>query len=79
MQAGGPNISMPLGRLDGRVSSMAAALAALPNVTMNVSVVNQTFASVGLTAEDMVILSGKESCANLAMLLCFWNGANVVD
>jgi hypothetical protein len=63
-QVGGPNISMPLGRLDGRVSSMAAALAAMPNVTANVSVLNASFAAVGLTLNDMVILSG--TCIGVA-------------
>lgn len=63
-QVGGPNISMPLGRLDGRVSSMAAALAAMPNVTANVSALNASFAAVGLTLNDMVILSG--TCIGVA-------------
>ncbi|GAQ82752.1 peroxidase [Klebsormidium nitens] len=69
-QSGGPNISMPLGRVDGRVSSKAAALAAMPNVTMNVTVLNASFAAVGLTLGDMVILSGahtfgKAHCSNV--------------
>ncbi|KAL5218165.1 hypothetical protein ABZP36_018849 [Zizania latifolia] len=51
-------INVPGGRLDGRRSVDSDALASLPPPSFNVNQLIGAFASKGLDAEDMVILSG---------------------
>ncbi|KAG8063268.1 hypothetical protein GUJ93_ZPchr0003g17917 [Zizania palustris] len=51
-------INVPGGRLDGRRSVDSDALASLPPPNFNVNQLIGAFASKGLDAEDMVILSG---------------------
>ncbi|OIT33855.1 PREDICTED: peroxidase 27-like [Nicotiana attenuata] len=54
----GPYWKVPLGRRDGRVSKMLEALTLLPPPFANISSLKSNFASVGLNAKDLVVLSG---------------------
>ncbi|XP_060211483.1 peroxidase 27-like [Lycium barbarum] len=54
----GPYWKVPLGRRDGRVSSIDEALNLLPPPFANISSLKQQFASLGLNAKDLVVLSG---------------------
>ncbi|XP_009794257.1 peroxidase 27-like [Nicotiana sylvestris] len=54
----GPYWKVPLGRRDGRVSIMLEALTLLPPPFANISTLKSQFASVGLNAKDLVVLSG---------------------
>ncbi|XP_048555605.1 peroxidase 2-like [Triticum urartu] len=51
-------INMPAGRLDGRVSNSTEALDNLPPPLFNLDQLVASFAAKGLSAEDMVVLSG---------------------
>ncbi|VAH08590.1 unnamed protein product [Triticum turgidum subsp. durum] len=51
-------INMPAGRLDGRVSNSTEALDNLPPPFFNLDQLVASFAAKGLSAEDMVVLSG---------------------
>ncbi|KAM3382804.1 peroxidase 27 [Capsicum galapagoense] len=54
----GPHWKVPLGRRDGRVSIMDEALNLLPPPFANISSLKQQFASLGLNAKDLAVLSG---------------------
>ncbi|XP_016489614.1 peroxidase 27-like [Nicotiana tabacum] len=54
----GPYWKVLLGRRDGRVSIMLEALTLLPPPFANISTLKSQFASVGLNAKDLVVLSG---------------------
>ncbi|KAM3404826.1 hypothetical protein ACQJBY_007744 [Aegilops geniculata] len=51
-------INMPAGRLDGRISNSTEALDNLPPPFFNLDQLVASFAAKGLSAEDMVVLSG---------------------
>ncbi|KAH6557529.1 hypothetical protein KP509_1Z108500 [Ceratopteris richardii] len=55
---GGPQYSVLLGRLDSRTANKALANKNLPGFNFNVSDLVASFANVGLSAQDMVALSG---------------------
>ncbi|KAG6553253.1 hypothetical protein Mapa_004987 [Marchantia paleacea] len=55
---GGPNWSVPLGRRDGLVSSKDEALASLPSPSDNFGQLVRNFAGVGLSVQDLVMLTG---------------------
>lgn len=58
VQVGGRYWSVPLGRKDGFVSSMAEANTVLPSPFMTFPQLVLNFAAVGLNVMDLVILSG---------------------
>jgi peroxidase len=55
--AGGPQWAVPTGRRDSTVS-LAATANSLPSETMTVAQASQSFASIGLSPQDLVILLG---------------------
>ncbi|KAI4969442.1 hypothetical protein ZWY2020_000356 [Hordeum vulgare] len=55
---GGPSYDVLLGRRDARVASQAAANKSIPAPTMDLDGLVSNFASHGLTAQDLVVLSG---------------------
>lgn len=59
--SGGPFYRVLLGRRDGLSANRALANAALPSFLFNVSGLVDNFAAVGLSASDMVALSGAHS------------------
>lgn len=61
MQAGGQGWSVPAGRRDGTVSSATEATSNLPASTMMVPDLLPIFNGKGLTAAQMVTLSGISS------------------
>lgn len=60
----GPYWNVPLGRRDGKVSIMLEALFNLPPPFANISTLKAQFASVGLNAKDLVVLSGGHTIGN---------------
>ncbi|KAM0835667.1 hypothetical protein ACQ4PT_062798 [Festuca glaucescens] len=58
MQSGGPSWQVELGRKDSRTASLQAANSNLPAPTSGVATLVQKFTDVGLSAKDMVALSG---------------------
>lgn len=75
LQAGGPQWAVPTGRRDSTVS-LAATANSLPSQTMTVAQASQSFASIGLSPQDLVILLGEilitneKSCENCFFLSC---------
>ncbi|KAK4716629.1 hypothetical protein R3W88_014967 [Solanum pinnatisectum] len=60
----GPYWNVPLGRRDGKVSIMLEALFNLPPPFANITTLKAQFASVGLNAKDLVVLSGGHTIGN---------------
>jgi peroxidase len=58
MQLGGPYWKVKLGRRDSKTANMNAASKSLPSDTSTVSQLIKRFKSKGLSATDMVALSG---------------------
>jgi peroxidase len=57
-QLGGPSYDVPLGRRDARTASQAAANNSIPAPTSNLDRLVVSFASHGLSVNDLVVLSG---------------------
>ncbi|KAL6660111.1 hypothetical protein ACP70R_002233 [Stipagrostis hirtigluma subsp. patula] len=55
---GGPSYDVPLGRRDARTASQAAANNSIPAPTFNLDRLVSSFASQGLSVQDLVVLSG---------------------
>ncbi|KAJ8564505.1 hypothetical protein K7X08_000965 [Anisodus acutangulus] len=68
----GPYWKVPLGRRDGRVSNMLEGLINLPAPFANITSLKVQFASLGLNAKDLVVLSGGHTIGN-AHCLTFTN------
>lgn len=71
MQSGGPSYRVLLGRRDSLSATRSLANQMLPSFKFNVSDLVANFANVGLSASDMVVLSGghtigKANCATFA-------------
>ena len=58
MKLGGPYWNVKLGRRDSRTASQAAANNSIPPPTSSLSALISSFSRVGLSAKDMVALSG---------------------
>ncbi|KAG5006137.1 hypothetical protein JHK82_024114 [Glycine max] len=56
--AGGPFYEVELGRLDGRISTIASVQRQLPHPDFNLDKLNSMFSFHGLTKTDMIALSG---------------------
>ncbi|MCO5572722.1 hypothetical protein L7F22_026481 [Adiantum nelumboides] len=81
---GGPSWEVPLGRLDGRVSTAASVEGRLPGANFDLKQLADNFASVGLSLEDMVILSGAHTigfshCDQFKNRLYSFNSSTKVD
>ncbi|KAL6902046.1 hypothetical protein ACP4OV_004922 [Aristida adscensionis] len=66
---GGPSYDVPLGRRDARTASQAAANTSIPAPTFDLGRLVSSFASQGLSVQDLVALSGGHTlgfsrCAN---------------
>jgi len=69
VQLGGPSYNVPLGRRDARTASQAAANSSIPAPTFDLGRLASSFASHGLSLQDLVVLSGGHTlgfsrCAN---------------
>ncbi|XP_076897967.1 peroxidase P7-like [Bidens hawaiensis] len=58
---GGPTWGVKLGRRDSRTASQAAANNSIPPPTSNLNALISSFSAVGLSAKDMVALSGSHT------------------
>lgn len=68
---GGPDISIPLGRLDGFDASSSSATSALPKATISVSDSIRLFGAMGMNVEEGVAMLGSHTvgvahCTNFA-------------
>lgn len=59
-QSGGPSWQVEVGRKDSRTASLQGANTNLPAPTSGVATLVQKFRNVGLSAKDMVALSGNQ-------------------
>ncbi|RCV30687.1 hypothetical protein SEVIR_6G125200v4 [Setaria viridis] len=80
--SGGPNWEVEAGRKDGRTASLQGANTNLPAPTSGVATLVQKFRNVGLSAKDMVALSGahtigKARCTSFSARLVSGAGADV--
>lgn len=71
VRAGGPAISIPLGRLDGFDASSDAAQSALPPATISVPDMLNLFSNMGMSTEESVSILGSHTmgvahCTNFA-------------
>nr|CAB3496011.1 unnamed protein product [Digitaria exilis] len=55
---GGPSYNVPVGRRDARTASQAAANSSIPAPTFDLDRLASSFASHGLSLQDLVVLSG---------------------
>lgn len=58
VQTGGPSYAVELGRLDGKISTVASVQGHLPMPEFNLDQLITMFASNGLTLTDLIALSG---------------------
>jgi hypothetical protein len=56
-----------LGRLDGRVSKASSVAGRLPGANFNVKQLSDNFAGVGLSLQEMVVLSGKQRTCQISL------------
>ncbi|KAH7365017.1 hypothetical protein KP509_18G004200 [Ceratopteris richardii] len=82
--SGGPTWEVPLGRLDGLVSSASNVAAALPIASFNVQQLASNFGALGLTLLDLVVLSGAHTvgfahCSEFRDRLYDFHGTNQAD
>ncbi|CAO2206461.1 unnamed protein product [Urochloa humidicola] len=80
--SGGPTWEVEAGRKDSRTASLQGANANLPAPTSGVATLVQKFRNVGLSAKDMVALSGahtigKARCASFSARLVSGAGAGI--
>ncbi|KAI7750544.1 hypothetical protein M8C21_016396, partial [Ambrosia artemisiifolia] len=61
MKLGGPTWGVKLGRRDSRTASQAAANSSIPPPTSSLSALISSFRAAGLSAKDMVALSGSHT------------------
>ncbi|KAG6540798.1 hypothetical protein Mapa_017822 [Marchantia paleacea] len=81
---GGPNITVPTGRLDARNSSAAQAASTLPSLGTSVSGMIAAFAAKGFSTQDMVTLLGAHTvgaafCNSFSYRLYNFKGTNQSD
>ncbi|BBN17815.1 peroxidase [Marchantia polymorpha subsp. ruderalis] len=81
---GGPNITVPTGRLDARSSSASLAASTLPGLGTSVPGMIAAFAAKGFTTQDMVALLGAHTvgaafCNSFSYRLYNFKGTNQSD
>ncbi|KAH7420704.1 hypothetical protein KP509_13G018000 [Ceratopteris richardii] len=81
---GGPSWEVPLGRLDGRVSTASSVTGRIPGANLNAQQLTENFGALGLSLEEMVILSGAHTvgfshCSQFKNRLYSFNSTVKVD